>query len=148
MSPEEREPTPDELLAMAYADGELAPAEATEFERRMRADPALSREVADLRRLELVARAVAPPEPQDAEWNRLRADPWHRLLTRGGAALFVGGLGLEAALALTGLRDGFAGGPLFVSGLVTVAGFALLFTAAWRWRRRNLPYDPYVEVKR
>ena len=34
------------------------------------------------------------------------------------------------------------------SGLLTVAGFSMLLVAAWRWRRRTLPFDPYIEVKR
>lgn len=148
MSPERREPTEDQLLAMAYADGELDPSAAAAFEARLVVEPDLALEVTETRKLALVARAVAPAEPQDHEWARLEADPWHRLLTRGGLALFMVGLGLEFILALMGLQQRFEGQLLIASGLLTVGGFAMLLTAAWRWRRRSLPYDPYVEVKR
>lgn len=133
---------------MAYADGELDPSAAAAFEARMASEPELAREVTETRKLTLLARAVAPPEPQDHEWNRLEADPWHRLLTRGGLLLFLLGLSFEVCLALLGQRDGFEGQLLIVSGGLTVAGFSMLLSAAWRWRRRSLPYDPYVEVKR
>ena len=148
MSPERPEPTEEQLLAMAYADGELDPSAAAAFERRMAAEPELAREVAETRKLAVLARAVAPPEPQDHEWLRLTRDPWHRLLTRGGIALFLLGIGLELLLALLGLREGFDGRFLVGSGLLTVAGFSMLLVAAWRWRRRTLPFDPYIEVKR
>ena len=145
MSPEEREPSADQLLAMAYADGELDAEAARDFERRMAGEPELAREVTDLRKLELLARAVAPPEPQDHEWARLYADPLQRVLKRAGMVLLVAGIALEMSLALTGLAGG---SNLLLAGVLTLAGFTLLLSAAIRWRKRCLPYDPYVEVKR
>lgn len=149
MSAVQRDPTADELLAMAYVDGELDAEAARAFERRMLDEPELAREVAELRRLEVLARTLAPPEPQDGEWARLRADPVHRVLTRLGAVLLVGGLGVEVALGLTGLLEHTRVGRLIlVTGLASLAGFTMLLIAALRWRRRNLPYDPYVKVRR
>ena len=43
------EPSADELTAMAYADGELSGAELEAFERRLAAEPDLSRAVAEYR---------------------------------------------------------------------------------------------------
>ncbi|MHC4261448.1 MAG: hypothetical protein ACYSWX_02930 [Planctomycetota bacterium] len=148
MSVEEREPTADQLLAMAYADGELDPESRADFERRMASEPTLAREVAEIRKLELLARAVAPAEPQDHEWARLEVDPWHRLLTRGGLALFLGGIALEVALLLLGVQERLGGSMLVASGSAILVGFTMLLLAALRWRKRTLPYDPYVEVKR
>jgi anti-sigma factor RsiW len=148
VSPQPRAPTPDQLLAMAYADGQLEPGARAAFEQRLAHEPALAAEVTDLRRIALLARALAPPEPQDHEWRRLRADPWHRLLTRGGTLLLVVGLSLELILLLTGTQDRLGAEALLLTGGAGVIGFLLLLTAAWRWRARNLPYDPYVEVQR
>ena len=148
MSVEEREPTADQLLAMAYADGELDPESRADFERRMASEPTLAREVAEIRKLELLARAVAPAEPQDHEWARLEVDPWHRLLTRGGLALFLGGITLEVALLLLGVQERLGGSMSVASGSAILVGFTMLLLAALRWRKRTLPYDPYVEVKR
>lgn len=148
MSVEEREPTADQLLAMAYADGQLDPESRADFERRMASEPTLAREVAEIRKLELLARAVAPAEPQDHEWARLEVDPWHRLLTRGGLALFLGGITLEVALLLLGVQERLGGSMSVASGSAILVGFTMLLLAALRWRKRTLPYDPYVEVKR
>ena len=49
-----REPTRGQLLAMAYVDGELAESAHQEFEDRLRREPALMREVAELKRLVLL----------------------------------------------------------------------------------------------
>ncbi|QDU68097.1 hypothetical protein [Engelhardtia mirabilis] len=141
-------PTPDQLKAMAYVDGELPAGEWAEFESRLRREPSLAREVAELQGLALLARQMAPPEPQDHEWERLRADPWHRLFTRGGLALLLGGLGTEAALLLLGIQNEVGEHALLFSGGAGLAGFVMLLAAALRWRTRNLPFDPYVHVRR
>ncbi len=46
-----REPTRGQLLAMAYVDGELAESAHQKFEDRLRREPALMREVAELKML-------------------------------------------------------------------------------------------------
>jgi anti-sigma factor RsiW len=150
MRSDEREPTRDELLAMAYADGELDPSARAEFERRLASEPALSREVRDVRALAVLARQVAPPEPQDAEWERLERDLLQRLLHRGGFTLFS--LGALATLALVLLRsfgDASWDGVLVPSCVCCwIAGGAALLVAALRWRRRTLQHDPYTDVLR
>ena len=70
-----REPSRDELLAMAYVDGELAPDAAAEFEGRLADEAHLGLHVAEFKKLELMARQLAPPEPADHEWLRLGRDP-------------------------------------------------------------------------
>jgi anti-sigma factor RsiW len=148
MKPTEREPSQDELLAMAYADGELPPDERAQFERRLGADARLAREVARYRSLQVLAREVVPPEPMDFEWRRLARDPLQRALALGGWLLAaLGALGLvgwgEYVVAISSM-------PLLpklaLGGLVL--GIALLFAAAIRARLRTRAYDPYTEVQR
>jgi len=144
----EREPTRDELLAMAYADGELAPAERAGFEARLALEPELAREVSELRRLELLARHAAPPEPMDHEWGRLARSAGQRGL-RGAGALFLGAalLGL-AAWALACLEFSHASWVPKVLVPLAILGSLLLVGAAVRARARTLRYDPYRDVKR
>lgn len=132
---------------MAYADGELSGARLAEFERRLMAEPELAREVSELIKLDLLARRQAPPEPIDAEWARLAAEPRQRWLKRLGTLLFFGG----ATLGASGyLLAAFTGRALLIRpGLFCLSlGFLLLLWAAVRQRLRELPYDPYVHVKR
>ena len=143
-----REPTRDELLAMAYVDGELTAEGRAEFESRLAASPALRREVSALKELELLARAAAPKEPMDHEWAELARDPVQRGSLGLGWTLLVvallGGLGyglfiLLASPAPSGLK-------LLV--LALCLAFALLLGATVRARLRTLPLDPYRKVQR
>jgi len=141
-------PTRDQLLAMAYADGELADDARAAFEARLGQEPALAREVAALKRLEVLARRAAPPEPIDFAWRALEGDLAYAQGKRLGTFL----LGLAVVL-------GFAGGlaallvaplPLWVEAcaLLVLVGLALLFLSALRGRLKTLPYDPYTDVQR
>jgi anti-sigma factor RsiW len=144
----EREPSRDELLAMAYADGELAPAERARFEQRLSEEPALAREVAELRRLELLARHAAPPEPMDHEWERLARSTSQRGLRSAGALLLGAGLLGLVAWGIFCLESSQASWApkLFVPLLA--AGALLLLAAALRARMRTLRYDPYRDIRR
>jgi anti-sigma factor RsiW len=148
-SPAQSDPEPSEreLLAMAFADGELSGARLAEFQRRLLAEPELAREVSELVKLDLLARQQAPPEPIDAEWARLAAEPRQRLLNRFGTLLFFGGATL---FSLGYLLAAFTGRALLIRpGLFCLSlGFLLLLWAGIRQRLRELPYDPYVHVKR
>ena len=148
MSVHDPEPTPDQLLAMAYVDGELDDAGRREFEERMAGSVELQREVAKQQRVAVLARQVGPPEPMDYEWERLGRDGIHRAgLGLGFAALFVGGL-----IGIGSLAYWIAFGPLplweKVLAGACLGGGLLLFLSVLRARMRTLPYDPYTEVKR
>lgn len=144
----ERDPHPDELLAMAWVDDELDVAARAAFEARLADEPALRREVAALRKLEVLARSAAPPEPADHEWEALRRDPLQRgTLGIGWLLAIFGGLGLSACALWLLLTSGLAAAPkACLVGLVV--GLALLFLAVLRARLRLLPHDPYTEVRR
>lgn len=144
----EPEPTPDELLAMAFVDGELDAAAAARFAERMRREPALAREVALLRGLELVARRMTPPEPADTEWERLARDPLQRGAVRLGFALaLAGAVGLGLWSLLLVATSHLALAPRLCV-LALGLGLLLVFLTVLRARLRTLPYDPYTEVER
>lgn len=143
------EPTREKLLAMAYADGELDEQARREFEALLERRPDLVDEVAAHRRLLVLSRSVAGPEPMDHEWARLARDPLHRAGIDGGLAL----LGV-AALGLTGWAGyELATAPDLAVGIKVLLGLGVggtlaLFLATLRARLRTLPYDPYRDLER
>jgi len=141
-------PSRDELLAMAYVDDELAGEERARFEARLADEPELSRRVAEYRRLELLARAVAPPEPADHEWRRLEAEPARRAGVGLGLALVVGGAALVVGWSLVELLASDAPLPVRIGVPALLAGLAILALSRLRGRLRTRPYDPYTAVKR
>jgi len=148
MNDTEREPTQDQLLAMAYADGELAREDRRDFEQRLSQEPALVREVAQLKKLELLGRQVAAPEPMDYEWDRLRNDPVQRLGWGLGWSLFMlGGVGATGWMGYEILGSDMELLPKVLFGSLFLGGIALFMTTL-RGRLRTLPHDPYTEIKR
>jgi len=149
MTPTEaREPSRDELLAMAYADGELAAADNEAFEKRLATEPALAREVAELQKLGILARQYASPEPKDFEWQRLESELVHSTgWTLGWVLIAVGAAGLGVSSAVLLLLSEL--NPMLKFFLtVTTLGLVSLFLLVLRARLRTLPLDPYTEVKR
>ena len=148
MSPKDRAPTRDELLAMAYVDGELEAGARREFEDRLGHENALLAEVAQLKELNLLARQLAPPEPMDHEWRRLDADWVHRGGRTGGLWLLgAGAMGLAACVLVWLFTSPLHLAAKACAGAVVV-GLLLLFLTTLRARLRTLPYDPYTKVKR
>ena len=132
---------------MAYVDGELDEQARLELEARLVHEEPLRREVAELQRLEVLSRRMAPPELVELEWQRLEKEPLQRGLS------LLGFLGISAGVAAAcgwGLwqlvrSDESLGFKLIVGAVV--GGFGLLFLYVLRQRLRALPYDPYTEVK-
>ena len=149
MTPLEREPTPDELCAMAYVDGELDAAERAALEARLESDEALAREVAELRGLELIARQMAPPEPIEHEWRRIQATPTHRWSQHLGlVATGIGIAGLGIAAVFQVVTDPGISLLLKLLGASLGIGLSLLFLGVLRARMQSLPLDPYTQVRR
>lgn len=149
MSTASQPPTRDELLAMAYVDEELSAEARAEVEARLPHEPELARAVARYRRLEVTARAIAPDEPADFEWERLRRDPVQRTgLTLGWLLFVLGALAAAGWVAFELYRAEDLGWPFKVAIGLVAAGALLLVGMTVRARLRTLPYDPYTEVKR
>jgi anti-sigma factor RsiW len=148
MTARDSEPGADELLAMAYVDGELDPASRAAFAARLEREPRLAKEVAELQTIELLARQAAPPEPADHEWARVERSTMSRTLgPLSWVLLGSAALGL-AAWAIVCIAD--CGLPLVPKVLVLalVAGIVLRLVLAVRQRARTLPFDPYTKLKR
>jgi len=143
-----REPSRDELLAMAYVDDELAPAARAEFEQRLAREPDLRREVSALKDLEVMAREAAPKEIAEHEWTALAREPAQRAAMGLGATLLVASVVVLATYGMYLLLEAplppLVRWPL-VAGLL---GGAFLFGAVLRARLRTLPHDPYRHVRR
>jgi len=143
-----REPTSDELLAMAYVDGELDPVARAEVEARLADDPHLLREIAELTRLGVLARQITPREPKDFEWKRLESELLH-----GGGTLLgliasaVGAVGLLGWLLYELVTCELELLPKSCLVLL-VLGLLLVFLLIFRARLRTLPHDPYTEIER
>ncbi len=138
----------DQMLAMAYVDGELDAAELRRFESRLAVEPALAKEIAELRELALLSRRTVPPEPEDREWQRLGRDPLHRKGLRLGLWLCVLAVaGFAAALGVTVLDSGehWTMQLFLLSG---TAGVCLVTLLTLRERLAVLPHDPYRKVHR
>jgi len=143
-----REPSRDELLAMAYVDGELAPEARAEVEARMATESALAGEVAQLQKLAVLARQVAPREPKDYEWDRLNKELVHSTgLSLGWILTIVGVFGL-ALVGIVGVLRAEIHPIVKLCSCVALGGLLLLFLFTLRGRLRTLPYDPYTEVER
>ncbi len=145
---EERPPSDDQILAMAYADGELAGTARVEFEARMSRDASLAREVVLQQRLHVLARHAAGSEPMDHEWDRIERSRLHRS-GRGLAwtMIVAGSAGILAWAVVEELRSGLPLVPK-ISIALLLAGLAALFLITLRNRLRTMPYDPYSQVKR
>ena len=148
MSTEKGHPTRDELLIMAYVDDELAAGARDDFQARLATEPELLRQVVEYQKLEILARQMAPPEPQDYEWERLTEAGWHKAgQGLGWILLFSGSIGLVGWMALLVYQaDMPLAGKAGLGALL--AGFTCLLLLRLRVRLRLLPYDPYTEVKR
>ncbi len=148
MTARERDPSRDELLAMAYVDGELDADARSDFEERMSREEALLREVSELKKLALIARQVTPREPKDFEWDRLENEVVHGSGTfLAILASALGTLGIVAWLCYGLVRSDLEIVPKVFLCLL-LGGLALLFLLVLRARLRTLPHDPYTEVER
>lgn len=148
MSAAVQEPSREQLLAMAYVDGELDEAARAAFEKELATREDLRREVTQLKRLELLARRAAPPEPMDHEWKKLAAEPLHQGSTvLGFLALAIGAIGLAGWGVYSILASELELLPKVLFALLCGGGL-VLFLVTLRGRLRTLPFDPYTEIER
>jgi len=141
-------PTPDELLAMAYVDGELHGEQRASFEARLASDPRLLREVAEHNSLAVLARQVTPKEPMDHEWERMEQETLHGAVLPMSLVLSAAG---AIGLILCGMLGIlFSDLPIMLRlfFLLLMGGLASAFLLVLRARIRTHHLDPYTSVKR
>lgn len=141
-------PSRDDLLVMAYVDAELSDDQRVTFESRLADEPELVRQVADYRKLEILARHVAPLEPADHEWRRIREAPLRRAGVGLGWLLLAGGAFVVGLWVLVEVVRSDATALQKFGVCLPVGGFLLLLLIRLRDRVRIYPYDPYTEVQR
>jgi anti-sigma-K factor RskA len=142
------EPQPEELLAMAYADGELHGEEKRRFEKLLGEREDLARAVAYQQRLAVLARAQAPLEPMDLEWRAIQSDPLQRVMHQASkAALLLSAVVLGSWGVLAVAQSNLHYLAKLGAGLL-VAGALLSFATVLRARSRTRALDPYTHVHR
>ena len=144
----DRDPSPDELLAMAYVDGQLDADQRREFEERLSKTPGLMREVAEQNALAVLARQTTPSEPMDHEWRRMEEESLHGLGIPIGLALSaIGAIGL-ILWGMFGILISDLEVMIKVFFLLCMGGLAGVFLLILRARIRTHHLDPYTEVQR
>jgi len=143
-----RAPTTDELLAMAYADGELAPEAERAFEARLAGDARLRVLVADQRRIAVLAREAAPSEPLELASIAIeRGAPFSLLAFAGRALLVLAGLWTILWLCLACFESARRP-PIAGAALALALGLGLLALRAVLVRRATVHLDPYRDLRR
>lgn len=144
----DKHPSRDELFAMAYVDDQLAADDRRAFEARLAKEPALAQEVAELQRLDLIARTAAPPEPIDLRWQAIDEDPLQQGTVSAGWLFATAGLlGMCVVLTFT-LWNARIHLAAKVSVTALCVGTLLVFLAVLRRRIASRAFDPYTSVKR
>ena len=143
------EPTEDELFAMAYADGELAPEARREAAKRIAEDDAFALRVAHYQRLDITTRTASSHEPQDTARARLASEPLQRAtISLGWMSATVGFIAFYAWVFYEIMQNEEMSGAPKVFLLCAAGGLFLLFLSVLRGRLRELPYDPYTDIER
>ncbi len=148
MSSSADHPTRDDLLVMAYVDDELSNEQRALFEYRLADDHELVGQVAAYQKLAVFARQMAPPEPSDLEWDRIQSSSIHKgSVGIGWILLALGSLSYGIWFcSQIATSDISPMGKLSI--LVPLGAFCWLLLIRFRDRRKQLPFDPYTEVKR
>lgn len=143
------EPTEDELLAMAYADGELEPEARRQAAKRIAEDDAFALRVAHYQRLDVTTRTAISHEPQDTARAELSREPLQRAtISLGWMSATVGFIAFYAWVFYEILQNEEMSGAPKVFLLCAAGGLFLLFLSVLRGRLRELPYDPYTDIER
>jgi len=134
---------------MAYADGELNSKARREAAQRIATDDAFALRVAHYQRLDVTTRTAAPSEPQDAAHAALAEEPLQRAtLGLGWMSATLGFIAFYAWIFYEIFQNQEMSGAPKVFLLCAVGGLFLLFLSVLRGRLRELPYDPYTDIKR
>ncbi len=140
-------------LMMAHLDGELAPHEREELERRLASDPALEREWDRLVRLKEVTEGMRLRKPPEEVWDSYWTSVYRRL-ERGVAWILVS-VGVMVVLgygAWTAVQELIADAemPWFLKAaiLATTVGVVVLFVSVLREKLFVRGRERYKDVER
>ncbi len=142
------QPTTDELLAMAYADGELSPEAVRVFEARLAHEARLRVLVADQQRIAILAREAAPSEPLELATLIVERGTPHLFLASFGRALLGLAIAWVAVWMCLACFDGTWRPPIAGAALAATLGLGFLALRAWLVRRATHHLDPYRDVRR
>ena len=134
---------------MAYADGELAPEARREAAKRISTEDAFALRVAHYQRLDVTTRSATVNEPQDTAHDKLAAEPLQRAaIGLGWMSATLGFIAFYAWIFYEILQNEEMRGTPKIFLLSAAGGLFLLFISVLRNRLRELPYDPYTDIKR
>jgi ferric-dicitrate binding protein FerR (iron transport regulator) len=138
------------VLLMGYLDGELDEADRARVDAALEADPALRRELEEMRRLKEMTRSLDPDTRTDAELSVFWNDVYNRLERNTAWILLVLGFGgVVAGIAYLFFTHPEPHWSIKAAAACGLAGSVLLLCSVWRERRRVLPHDRYSrEVRR
>ncbi len=141
------------ILISGYLDNELTPDEMARFQQELTRNPALARELEEMKSMQEVTGSMKLKDFPDQVWERYWDDTYNRLernigwffFSIGAMILMAGGL-YKFVLSL--LND--SGEPLWVRLAIGIgcSGLGILFISVLRERLFMRQRDPYREVKR
>ncbi|MHC4547689.1 MAG: zf-HC2 domain-containing protein [Planctomycetota bacterium] len=132
------------VLLMGYLDGELDEAARARVEAALAADPALRRELAEMRRLKEATAGLGVDRRTDTELDAFWGDVYNRLERHTAWVLLVAGFaGIVVSLAYLFFTHPDTHWSIKAAAACGVVGTLLLLWSVWRERRRLLPHDRY-----
>ena len=132
------------VLLMGYLDGELDEAERVRVGAALDADPALRRELDEMRRLKDMTHTLGIDSRKDAELDTFWNDVYNRLERSTAWVLMLAGfLGVVAAGSYLFFTHPATHWSIKLAAGCGVAGSLLLLWSVWRERRRVLAHDRY-----
>jgi len=136
------------ILLTGYVDGELGPEDRARVEEALALDPALARELKELRRLKEATSGM--DAVTDAEIEAFWGTVYNRLERRAGWILLLAGTaGVVGAGCYLFFTHEWAHWSVKLAGASGLLGTLILVGSVWRERRRALLHDRYVrEVRR
>lgn len=132
------------VLLMGYLDDELDEAGRARVEAALATDPALQRELQEMRRLKEVTQGLALDVRTDAELDGFWGDVYNRLERQTAWILLLTGfVGVVAAVGYLFFTHPGTHWSIKAAAACGLAGSLLLLWSVWRERRRVLPHDRY-----
>jgi anti-sigma factor RsiW len=137
-------------LLMGYLDGELDAAERARVEEALESDPALRRDLEEMRRLVEATGDLGVDTKSDVELESFWGGVYNRLERRTAWVLLtLGALGLAAAALYLFFTAPGSHWAVKLPAACALLGALILLWSVWRERRKVLPHDRYSrEVRR